>query len=317
MKSHILTITEPDDITLAIKELESQLSKIELRKNTIGIVSVHPEFIHSGVYAAAAKGLPFNLVGGTTLSQSVNGTIGTHMFSIVVLTSDDCEFACSVSDPMTYEDISVIRGCYERTRAQLQGDVKLALLYTPFIETGYVATHMQAISKNDGIVPIFGAVPSADLPSIVKDRRTVYSGCDYNDRLVLLLVSGNFSPAFYAVSATSDSVQDASAKVEPLSIISKEAVMETLRDILAQIKEDHTHKLVLMYSCLGRKISLLDESTAECDLIRVSLAGCGMSYAVSYACDVICLTSIPKVSGVSEAQASNNAHNCALVACVM
>ena len=117
IKSYVITITEVDDTEFALEELETQLSKIELMKNTIGIVSVSTDYFETGVYAAVAKALPFPLIGMSAYAQNANGNIGIYLFSILVLTSDDCEFAHGISDEIPEQgDVTALtRELYKKT----------------------------------------------------------------------------------------------------------------------------------------------------------------------------------------------------------
>ena len=199
MQSYTIVITEVDEADAALEELEAQLSDIKLLRNTVGIVSVNPEFLHSGVYDAIAAAVPFPVVGITTYSQNANGKIGTFLLSILVLTADDCEFAYGYSDaiPKEGDATKATQECYKSIRAKLSGKVKLALLYSPYVTYLCTSDHINAISALDATVPIYGSYAASELVAMGSSTRTFCETSCFENRLVMLLISGNISPAFY------------------------------------------------------------------------------------------------------------------------
>lgn len=391
MKSYVITITEIDDQNLALDELNAQISNITLLKNTVGIVSVNPEYVQSGIYAAAANAVPFPLLGMTTLSQTVNGQIGTFLFSILVLTSDTCEFEYGTSGVISREGdaAKLTQECYQNIRAKVEGDVRLCLLYVPYTEYRCTNEYISAIAEIDEHVPVFGSLANADMEHLFDDMKTLCGANHYNDRLVMLLISGDIAPEFYIGSITKEAVimpdigevTEATSnhvmringmkvgdffekigffvgdarnqglltsifmvdeKDEAGNIVSsvsrgvlsqsddsvifggnvpvgsvlsvatttKEMVVATAKDVALRIKEHHNGKTVLMYSCIGRRFSLLDEPVKEYETLNEQLQGSNFNCLVSCSCGEICPTL------VTETKTYNSEHNQALIACV-
>jgi len=208
IKSYSIIINEVDETELALEELHSQLSKLELLKNTVGIVTVNKDFVLSGVYSAVAKATPFPLIGMTSYSQIVNGKIGTFMFSIMVLTSDDCEFACGMSEPIpeTGEVKEPIQKFYKDLRSKLNGDVKLAILYPSFMYSHYPYQYIKPITEIDNNIPIFGSLSNGEIIDVVTSARTMLSENISSNQAVMLLISGNVEPKFYFSSITKESI---------------------------------------------------------------------------------------------------------------
>ena len=208
IKSYSIVLEEVDDHELALEELKAQLSGIELLKSSVGIVSVNKDFIFSGVYCAVAKAVPFPLAGSTSFSQTVNGKIGTYLLSIMVLTSDDCEFACGLSDvvPEIDDVTEVTKKCYNNLQGTLGSEVKLTLLYPPFMFNHYPNQYIRAISEIDERVPVFGTLPNGEVIDVTTDARVLYGEHIYGDKIAMILVSGNVSPSFYIGSATKESI---------------------------------------------------------------------------------------------------------------
>jgi len=208
VKSYSIIINEVDEIELALEELRSQLAKLKLLKNTVGIVTVNKDFVVSGVYSAIAKATPFPLVGITSYSQIVNGKIGTFMFSIMVLTSNDCEFASGLSEPVpeTGDVKKQVQKCYEDLRSKLNGDVKLAFLYPNFMYGHYPYQYIKAITEIDANVPIFGSQSNGEIIDVPSSARTLHCENISKNQAAMLLISGNINPKFYLASTTKESI---------------------------------------------------------------------------------------------------------------
>jgi len=208
IKSYSIIINEVDEIELALEELRSQLSGLELLENTVGIVTVNKDFVVSGVYSAVAKATPFPLVGMTSYSQIVNGKIGTFMFSIMVLTSNDCEFVCGMSDeiPDSGDVKEQVQKCYKDLRSKLNNNVKLAFLYPSFMYGHYPYQYIKAITEIDNNIPIFGSLSNGEIRDVVTAARTVHCENVSSSQTVMLLISGNVEPKFYFSSTTKESI---------------------------------------------------------------------------------------------------------------
>ena len=208
MNSYVITITEVDDPEIALEELHGQLSAIILQKNSIGIVSVNPEFFSSGVYETIVKAVPFPVIGMSAYTQNANGETGIYLFSILVLSSDNCEFAYGVSDviPEKGDVLAITQDFYKGLALDLTDRAKLAFLYAPYIMQQCSYNYLQAISEIDGRLPIFGSLASNELTKMMTDTITLCGEKMYNDRLVMLLVSGEISPQFYIGTITEKAV---------------------------------------------------------------------------------------------------------------
>jgi len=208
IKSYSIVINEVDEVELALEELRSQLSKLKLLENTVGIVTVNKDFVVSGVYSAIAKATPFPLVGLTSYSQVVNGKIGTFMFSIMVLTSNDCEFACGMSEavPDTGDVKEQVQKCYKDLRSKLNNNVKLVFLYPNFMYGHYPNQYIKAITEIDSKIPIFGSQSNGEIIDAATSARTLYRENISNNQVAMLLVSGNVKPKFYLGSTTKESI---------------------------------------------------------------------------------------------------------------
>jgi len=210
VKSYILTVDEIDEASDAIEELREQLQDIKLLKNTIGIVSFHSDAVNSGVYKAVADFLPFPVAGATSAAQSANGEIGMYMFTIMVLTSDDCRFICGKTDEISeaVEAAPAVARCYTELKAKLSEKPKLALIYAPVLTYHFPGEYIEAIAGIDPEVAVFGSVAS-DVNDNTPERDyqiTLCSGEASTKSVVIVLIEGDFKPEFFMTSFTDDAI---------------------------------------------------------------------------------------------------------------
>jgi len=208
IKSYSIIINEVDEVELALEELRSQLLEIKLLENTVGIVTVNKDFVVSGVYSAVAKVVSFPLVGMTSYSQIVNGKIGTFMFSIMILTSNDCEFSCGMSEaiPDIGDVKEQLQKCYKDLCSRLNNDPKLVFLYPNFMYGHYPNQYIKAITELNNNIPIFGSLSNGEIMDSVTFARTLHCENISSNQVAMLLISGNISPKFYLGSTTKESI---------------------------------------------------------------------------------------------------------------
>ena len=188
---------EIDDISLACKELKAQLrEKLPLLRNTVGIVQCDPEFIEAGILEPVYKELGIPLVGGTTAATATNIASGSLMFSILVLTSDDAEFAVSHTTGLSDDYAGAITNSLGASLAASKNQLRLALVFPPIIEKQSGDCYIDAFESVCGKVPIFGANPA--------DHKYPDYGCCLaicNDKALpremsYVLLSGEVNPRF-------------------------------------------------------------------------------------------------------------------------
>ena len=212
IKSYAVTTTEVDDAEAAVRQMAERVASIALLKNSMGIITAHPEFVSSGIYGQVVKSLPFPTVGATSISHCVNGTIDSYMMSVFILTSDDCSFSCGVSGPVPKSgDVAeVTRECYGKLRGGLPEEPKLALFYAPFFNNDPCcqSRYISAISEMNERLPVFGTIANDDHVGTLalSNAQVLCGGEAYKDRFALALISGNISPKFYIDSVTEDAV---------------------------------------------------------------------------------------------------------------
>lgn len=197
IRSFTAVTHEIDDVELAVEEILSQLNlEGQLLPNSVGIVSCFAEYVESGVIAALAERLPFEIVGLSTITNAALDNIGDTMLALMVITSDDVSFALALTEPTFEEAEAPFRACYESALSKLPGKPKLMLSFTPLLTKIGSDYYVDIMSKISGNVPNFGAL-AVDHNEDYHDSCVIMNGKGWNDRFAMLLISGNIDPAFY------------------------------------------------------------------------------------------------------------------------
>ena len=193
IKSYTATTREIDDEVAAVEEILAALKPEQnLLRNSIGVVSYFPEFEETGVLKAICDALPFDCVGTTTCICSSDNQTDQVIFTIAVLTSDDCEFETAVL-PITerYEE------SISSTLSPLLGrpdKPALILSFFPLINTVSGDMILAAIDRTTGGIPLFGTT-AIDHTTDYSAAKTMHNGKGYREAAVLGLIHGapNFS----------------------------------------------------------------------------------------------------------------------------
>ncbi len=196
IKSYNIIIKEMDDIDVAIEEAKAQLQ--DGKKNTVGIVAVHSEYIETGVFDAVMEILPFPVIGCTTVSQSAGESVEMYLMSVLVLTSDDCTFSYGYSDEIPEDgDVrAVTEECYNRLKENLDGENKLTIFLPPPYVAHCSYDYISVLTELDKKVPVFGTIANEESASYYNSR-TVFNNELFRNRFVMLLISGDVNPRFY------------------------------------------------------------------------------------------------------------------------
>jgi hypothetical protein len=190
----------------AVQEILAQIDiKNNLLKNSVALLFCHAKFIEMGIMEAVSKSLPFDVVGCTSLFFAVSGQTGDSvatdgmMLTVTVLTSDDVEFAVSVSEPMTEANGEEhIQTLYRNTVASLGARPELVFAFPPTQLNLTIDVMSAALDRACGGVPIFGTV-ALDMVTHIRNPLTIHRGVAYSDRMALLLFKGPVKPRFFSI----------------------------------------------------------------------------------------------------------------------
>jgi len=196
----IKTITaytgEIDFVEEAVNEIAQQLDLANsLMKNSVGIITCFAEFIDSGVVAAICELLPFDAIGMTCLAAATNGTAEQTVLTVSVLTSDDVNFAASVSRPFDSGFKPQITDVYAEAEAKLGEKPKLVVAILPLTMDFAGDDLVFELDRVSGGIPIFGTL-TGDHTMDYHLSQTIYNGESDKRTMAIIAVSGNIEPEY-------------------------------------------------------------------------------------------------------------------------
>lgn len=201
---------EVDEAEVALRELLAQLRLEEQGcANTVGFITCSYDFIEAGTLEEICAGLPFDIVGCTTLTNAVNNEAGTMMLCLSVLTSDEWHFSTVLSSPLDEERLEhTVRQAYNTAAAALPGKPGFVLAFAPMIRAlggEFILNALDTVAEG---TPVFGTIACDMDVSQYENSFTFCNGQATRNCLALLLVSGeSLSPRFFVAVASKDRIQ--------------------------------------------------------------------------------------------------------------
>jgi len=250
IKSFSAVTREIDDVEVAVAEIKAALNlEKNLLKNSLGIVSCFSEFAETGALKAICEALPFDCVGATSCLCSTSEEVDQIIFTITVLTSDDCVFKTTLI-PITEEEYknsvaSELSGLFEKACEK----PKLFLSFFPLINTVSGDMILAEIEKATGGIPLFGTV-AVDHHLDYKTAMTIFNGEAYREAVVLAAIYGNPKFSFELASLNEDKIRKQKGIITAsngniLIGVNGKAVLEYLEEI-GMTKEDLSSGLGLI-----------------------------------------------------------------------
>jgi hypothetical protein len=197
---------EIDDIELACRQLKSQLDeKLFMMANTVGIVQCDPEFIEAGIMEPLYRELGFPLAGGTTVASATNGTVGNMMFSLLVMTSDDVDFAVSHTIGFKENCNDAVAESFAQAKPRSQAPLRLVLVFPPIIDDLAGDSYVEAIEKVCGKTPVFGNLSVDDSLDSFDRSASVCNNSVFRYEMSYVLFFGNVTPRFFLATVSKQS----------------------------------------------------------------------------------------------------------------
>jgi hypothetical protein len=188
---------EIDDPELAAEELRSQLSeKLTLQKHSAGVMQCDPEFIKSGVASAISGVLGFPVVGGTTTTTAVNGSVGDLMLTLLVFTSDDVEFIAAHTQDVENDIFGATAASYRDTLERSSLAPKLVITFAPIIEKYGGDLYPQAFGQVRADVPVFGTQSVTEEITSYENCATICDSEVFPCEMSYLVLFGDVEPRF-------------------------------------------------------------------------------------------------------------------------
>jgi hypothetical protein len=241
MQAFIAYTDEIDDVEVAVAAIRAQLGDCcSQKEHTLGILTCHPEFVHSGVVAALLEAMPFPMVGMTTscvgagpiLADDQDRAEGALRLTMMVLTGDDVRFDIVQSRSLAADtDIPAV------AREMLAGRDTPAMLlaFTPAHSTVPGDALCSAVSLAMPGVPLFGGVGVDDSALYNEDCYAITPAGSVQDAFVIVLLYGALAPAFFTASVPVERMMGGSWHITDsegslLRAVNDRPVMEYLED---------------------------------------------------------------------------------------
>jgi len=191
---------EVDEVEDGVAELLGQIDLGALKKNSVGIVTCHFDFIHPGFIAEMHKRLPFDFIGMTTMASTNPQGQGMYSLAMTVLTSDELIFETVISESLAAdENRKEIEAAYSEAAQKLPGDPSLIITLFPNLKHLSGAGLHKTLDEICGGIPIWGGAATHTYTS--DDRCSTFRNCDLQkDCMAMLLVHGPIDPEFIVVS---------------------------------------------------------------------------------------------------------------------
>jgi hypothetical protein len=177
----------------------------KLLSQTVGLVSCTPDFIETGVVKALQKALPFNLIGQTTIAAASSGSDVLEILSILVITSDELEFACGLTAPILDSNTAPISDTWHTMADGYTERPALILMYVPLLLNVGGDFFVNTLDKLSGHAPLFGSLV-VDNTIDYRKSSVIYKGEASPDRLALIAIYGNITPRFSLATISHNSI---------------------------------------------------------------------------------------------------------------
>jgi len=201
---------ELDEPEVAVSEILDQLNLEEnTLENAAGFITCSYDYIETGIAEAVCDAVPFDVVGGTTLTNANNDEAGTMLFCLSMLTADDCQFASGVTEPFEENLDEIIGAAVQGTASTMDQGIKMALAFLPMYTMHGIGGEVMlgALDKALDGTPIFGTVACDSDTACYSNTFTIYNGEFFKDRMPFLLISGNVEPHFIVTSTSEQNIR--------------------------------------------------------------------------------------------------------------
>lgn len=194
MYSWVAKTEEIDMLDEAVEELLDQVSKMELKKNTIGIAYVYYDTDFDELAKLLKEKIDFPVVGVSTLALLDNDGYSDYGIDLLVLSDDDVEFEATITSEVTSENyVDEIGKAYSEIMSKRPGEKeKLILTYICKLLGHSGDDYIKVFDELSGGTPVYGAMAS-DMFTY-KDFRVFSNGCVRRHAVLVVAMYGNIKP---------------------------------------------------------------------------------------------------------------------------
>ena len=199
--------TEIDEAEDALNEILGQIDLGALKKNTVGIITCHFDFINTGFIDELCRKLPFDVIGMTTMASANQHGYNMYALSLTVLTSDDVIFETAMAGSLGPDDYrGKLESSYSETVRKLPGRPSLIITFFPYLRNLSGAMMYRALDDICEGVPFWGSIASNT--DVSYEHCAVFrNGESCKDGIVFALLYGPVDPEFIVVSIPTQNIQ--------------------------------------------------------------------------------------------------------------
>jgi hypothetical protein len=224
------------------------------------------------------EALPFEIVGSTTLGNGVGDSTGNILLTLLVLTSDDVEFAIGLTDSIVSEDKTPLWEAYKIAAGKLSGAPKLMFSFAPLLLNVGGDFYVETFNAISNGLPNFGMI-SVDHNSDYHDSKIIYNGEAYKDKYAFILISGEIHPHFFTASIRSEKIFEEKGIVtasvgNQLQTVNGKPVVEFLQKL--GLRKDENDAIIGINSFPF----IVDYNDGTKPVVRVMFANTPEGYAV-------------------------------------
>ncbi|MCL2126104.1 MAG: FIST C-terminal domain-containing protein [Oscillospiraceae bacterium] len=206
IKSICAATREADDARAAVAEITAGLDlENHLLANSIGIISCFSDFDETGVLKEICEALPFDCIGATTCLGAVGTEIDQIIFTITVLTSDDCRFEAAmipIDNNAKGADSKALSDFLQKNKTM----PAMMLSYFPMMTEVSGDMIMASIEKVTGGVPLFGTA-AVDHTMDYSTAKTIYNGVAFREAAILCAIYGEPHVTYEVAALNEDKVR--------------------------------------------------------------------------------------------------------------
>jgi hypothetical protein len=209
----VTAYTEEVEIDDGVAEILNQITPGSLKKNSVGLITCHPDFTNSGFIGELCKKLPFDVIGMTTIASANRHGQGMFALSLAILTSDDVVFETAMASSLDAGNChNKVKEVYSETLKKLPGRPAMILTFFPFMQEISGTQMHKYFDEICGGIPFWGSLASS--PDAHTGHWFVFRNGDTDkDGLVMLLMHGQVNPEFIVISLLYDNIRKTRGRI--------------------------------------------------------------------------------------------------------
>lgn len=251
MKSITVLTYELDDIDAAAADLIKQIKGgIEFGTDTVAFLHAQPDMDIYGLTMKLRTELGLPIIGGTTAGGALLSNKGHHELAVIlhIMTADDCNFAYSISDSLSYEPEQRIINVYNEALLKLKkkgasDKPKIAFCITSLVEGCSPDEQLSILNDISNALPVFGYVAADDFDFV--NQKVFLNDVCGNDVMALLLIEGNVNPLFEV--KTLVGTQN----------LSRSKVTKANKNIIIEIDDKPAYEYIKSFPFINANVSVL------------------------------------------------------------